>query len=210
MNDDATISLRIELSGSSYSPELDKAITNSLPDNVAATVCGEKAPAAGPELLINFFINCTASFLTERALGKLINGVLLSITEHVEHKPTISKVVCETPSFEIVIVDLSFLDERVAHSDWSNIDQVIAETSTLAKAENNRGRSIVRITTPCEVRKLSNQMTVCRIGSGNTSCWLVEYANRITHPTRAYDSRNAMFIELNKIESLLDSHGDQY
>ena len=198
-NSSATVSLQIRLSGSSYSPELDKEIAKSIPSGIALSIQGEKAPAAGPELLVSLFISCARSVLVDYALGKLLDTVVASIARHIGHKPVISNVVCRTPSVEINVIDLSFLDERLVQPEWSNIDQIAAEANTLVKTERSRGRHVVRVTTPCEVVRSASQTAQCKVGSGNTACWLVEYSDKILNPTRAYDSRNSMFVELGGI-----------
>lgn len=198
-NDDAALSLEIRLSGSGYSPELDKEIAKSIPSGIALSIQGEKAPAAGPELLVSLFISCARSVLVDYALGKLLDTVVASIARHIGHKPVISNVVCRTPSVEINVIDLSFLDERLVQPEWSNIDQIAAEANTLVKTERSRGRHVVRVTAPCEVVRSASQTAQCKVGSGNTACWLVEYSDKILNPTRAYDSRNSMFVELGGI-----------
>lgn len=198
-NDDAALSLEIRLSGSGYSPELDKEIAKSIPSGIALSIQGEKAPAAGPELLVSLFISCARSVLVDYALGKLLDTVVASIARHIGHKPVISNVVCRTPSVEINVIDLSFLDERLVQPEWSNIDQIAAEANALVKTERSRGRHVVRVTTPCEVVRSASQTAQCKVGSGNTACWLVEYSDKILNPTRAYDSRNSMFVELGGI-----------
>ena len=198
-NDDAALSLEIRLSGSGYSPELDKEIAKSIPSGIALSIQGEKAPAAGPELLVSLFISCARSVLVDYALGKLLDTVVASIARHIGHKPVISNVVCRTPSVEINVIDLSFLDERLVQPEWSNIDQIAAEANALVKTERSRERHIVRVTTPCEVVRAASQTAQCKVGSGNTACWLVEYSDKILNPTRAYDSRNSMFVELGGI-----------
>lgn len=198
-NDDAALSLEIRLSGSGYSPELDKEIAKSTPSGIALSIQGEKAPAAGPELLVSLFISCAGSVLVDYALGKLLDTVIAIIAHHTDHKPVIGKVACKTPSVEINVIDLSFLDERLVQPEWSNIDQIAAEANTLVKTERSRGRHVVRVTTPCEVVRSASQTAQCKVGSGNTACWLVEYSDKILNPTRAYDSRNSMFVELGGI-----------
>lgn len=100
--------LQIELSGCKYSPDLDAAIADALPDDIPLSIHGEKAPAAGPELLVEFFLTRAATPILDYSICKLLDAVIGSITSQLGHEPHLCKVGHKTPSLEILVIDFSF------------------------------------------------------------------------------------------------------
>lgn len=193
---------QVEMSGSAYCPELEGEISALMPEDVSFTVHGEKAPAAGPDLLVNIVLEFVVPAVRDWAIGKMLDGLVDRLKPCLGHKPELGRVKAKYPQYELCVINKSFLDEEQACPNWSDMDQIAERAGRMVEQELAHGRTVTKVTVPCKVEKKADQDVLCAVGVGNADTWLVEYSG--VNPPCAYDSTSESFI---KVEGVTYPYG---
>lgn len=197
MGEEKKAIIQVEMSGSAYCPELEDEIAALLSEDVSFTVHGEKAPAAGPDLLINVVLEFVVPTVRDWVIGEILTRMMDCVKRRLGHKPELGRVVVSCPQYEIRVVNKSFLDESQTRPNWSDMDQIVERTGRMVERELTHGRTVTKVTVPCRIEKKADQVTLCAVGVGDADTWLVEYSG--ANPSRVYDSTSESFIKVDGV-----------
>lgn len=166
--------VKISISGFKYSEYLSEAIRSQMPKDVDAEVVGERAPAAGPELLVALTVracDCAVNIALENLLKQLWRKARAIIRRHTGAEPLLTPLVIEYPEYQLTFIDHSFINGEGMGSlsvNAADIDEVAAYITESA----SNGRRVLGVTMPVKIVDLDSKKTV--VGWWNRSgLWLI-------------------------------------
>lgn len=193
-------SLHVHLSGSGFSDFLVEDVQSEMPDSAKALVTGERAPAAGPELLVSFVakvFDCSANVAIEFALKSIWNHVRDAARRHVQSEPVLSTVVIEYPSYSLTLIDHSFIysfDTKTNVFDSVLID----EARSYVDKEVPRGCKVLGIVAPVDVVYEAGARTVVGKHSSRRLL-LIHLARNGSSEFAVYDSTAREYLQFDAI-----------
>lgn len=207
--------LRIELSGSGYSTELEQELRESLGEKYPVLIRGERTPAAGPELLVAILVEPLSSavgVIVEELPGAAVSMALAATIGHVKkavrhcHEKKVkrgerdgfppppegyvNKITVAMPTYDLVVRLIPDGDLGVDRYDIGGIVDLVDE---FVRRENARGPSVLRVSLPCEVSTDGSGSYVLE-GHGNPLLWRVKYRDGDKWPEAVYDAEHGCFL----------------
>lgn len=210
------LTVKIDISGSGYSPALEQEIRENLSKYYEVYARGCKAPAAGPEILVQLTIEGLSrigEIVAEELPGVIIGGAAAEVVSRVrsafirwrskssiENRDSsassdfapeyLAEVRLILPSYDLVI--WSIPDEGT-DVDQYDLNELVQRVEEFVRSENEENSLVSRVVLPCEVVAEGNRKSLVE-GHGNPNLWHVFYRDGERWPSAVYDADDRCFL----------------
>lgn len=206
--------VRVEISGSGYSPELEKGLQEDLRGAYSIITRGVRGPAAGPEILVSIlveFVTQVGAALAEEIPSVVVAALLTEVIDKVKGslrrrrneslrngergcppppEGYLANVTVAMSSYDLVI---TMIPDGETGVDGYDLEELTRRVEGFVRSEAVAGRSVLKITLPNEASYRKELLHVSE-GQGSPLIWRVEYRNGDRWPCATYDAENDCFL----------------
>ncbi len=196
---DQQLLVRFDISGSGYTYELEKYVRSELETEFNVISRGGKAPAAGPELLVQvaleFFNDPLGGIITGAIISSIADRVLGAILDAVGKLFKSSSSYCS----EVTISTTYDLTIRIipdGGADVSSVDigGIVDKVNAFVQNEAERGNHVSSVVLPCEICNNDDIGPHLEPGHGSLDLWYVTYRDGERLYQANYDAANGLFL----------------
>lgn len=184
--------IEVSITGSAYDYDLEREIDRELSRSYNIIVRGQQAPAAGPELLIDFYINVVQpaiiDFAAEKILSTLYSKIKTILMERGVLGSCVSKVALCSKEYELIIFMIPDDNDDVSQVD---LNDLVGRANRFVDKERREGNHVLSISLPNEY-DVENGF---QEGFGSMNIWHIQYKDGERLYSSYYDAENDCFLE---------------